>query len=205
MRIRLADSERMSQFEQFALNLDAERGATGGVRRARRGSWDDERSLGTGVVEEKGEEVAGKPDEGDEGDEGDEVEEAWDAGTTSDDESIEVVEDDSSEDESKENVYKGAGNTSRPRRAAKNKTFNYKVDAEDIDVEIIAEIEGTQKANGLEDSDDGGARGGGYIESSSDEEGPSEEEKLIIKEAKTGLKNIECILWQRTVARSPSV
>ncbi len=202
MRIRLADSERMSQFEQFALNstpreapqeafdvLAEDRGTIRG-------------SLGTGVVEEKGEEVAGKPDEGDEGDEGDEVEEAWDAGTTSDDESIEVVEDDSSEDESKENVYKGAGNTSRPRRAAKNKTFNYKVDAEDIDVEIIAEIEGTQKANGLEDSDDGGARGGGYIESSSDEEGPSEEEKLIIKEAKTGLKNIECILWQR---RSPDV
>lgn len=186
----------MSQFKQFALNSEPREAPEEafGVRAEDLGTINA--NLGSDAADKRGEEVAGMPDVGEE-------EEVWEAtAATSEDESIEVIEDDSSEDESKENNYKGAGHTSRPSRAAKNKAFNYQVDAEGIDVEVIGELEGSQTAAGLEDSEGKGARGRRYVDSSSDEEGPSEEEKLIIKEAKTGLKNIECILWQR---RSPEV
>ena len=181
----------MSQFEQFALNAEAPGAALGTLAEDRGQSA---ASRGTSVAGEEVQVVSGKSDDGEE--------EVWEA-TTSEAESVELIEDNSSEDESKENLYKSAGNTSRPSRAAKNKalTLNYQVDAEDIDVEIVAELDGAQKADDLEDSEDGSARGGGYIDSSSDDEGRPEEE-VIIKEAKTGLKNIECILWQR---RSPEV
>ena len=181
----------MSQFKQFALNSEPREAPEEafGVRAEDLGTINA--NLGSDAANKRGEEVAGMPDVGEE-------EEVWEAtAATSEDESIEVMEDDSSEDESKENNYKGAGHTSRPSRAAKNKAFNYQVDAEGIDVEVIGELEGSQTAAGLEDSEGKGARGRRYVDSSSDEEGPSEEEKLIIKEAKTGLKNIECILWQR--------
>ena len=181
----------MSQFEQFALNAEAPGAALGTLAEDRGQSA---ASRGTSVAGEEVQVVSGKSDDGEE--------EVWEA-TTLEAESVELIEDNSSEDESKENLYKSAGNTSRPSRAAKNKalTLNYQVDAEDIDVEIVAELEGAQKADDLEDSEDGSARRGGYIDSSSDDEGRPEEE-VIIKEAKTGLKNIECILWQR---RSPEV
>ena len=196
---------RMSQFEKFALKSaepnDSPIEAPQGVRETFEVREQSAEKLSgrsaEQVADEQGEEVSDASDLEEE----EEEEEASDD-VTSEDESIEVIDDVASDDDSKENLHKSRNMPPRPSRSAKNKTFNYRVDEEDINVDTDAELKRMQNVDELEDSEDDqqGVRGGVYVDSSSEDEGPSKEDMLIIKEAKTGLKNVESILWQR---RSP--